>query len=202
MRLREERKRLGFNQEQFAALTNVATRQSQSNYEKSLRSPDAEYLAAIATAGADVAYIITGRGRVDQKLDRRCKLPARLRAWRRALGLTKEQFAGRAGISQATLIGCEVGQRKPGADDLAAIARTGVNMTWLLTGEGETRPAPPPAPWTLPSVPARPALAGLALVSERTPAAPIVESERVARLEASIARITGLIAALGLSQRR
>ncbi len=70
----------------------------------------------------------------------------RIKAWRHALGLTQERFAERAGISQATLIGYEVGQRKPGADALAAIARTGVNMTWLLTGEGEMRPSPAPEP--------------------------------------------------------
>lgn len=31
----------------------------------------------------------------------------------------------------------------PGGEALAAIARTGVNMTWLLTGEGEMWPAKP-----------------------------------------------------------
>ncbi len=59
-RLREERDRLGLNQEAFAQITPSGTRQSQSNYEKGARSPDAEYLAAIAGAGADVLYIITG----------------------------------------------------------------------------------------------------------------------------------------------
>jgi transcriptional regulator with XRE-family HTH domain len=73
------------------------------------------------------------------------KINARIKAWRQALGLTQEEFAKRAGISKATLVGYEVGQRKPGAEALAAIARTGVNMTWLLTGEGEMLPrASPP----------------------------------------------------------
>lgn len=63
----------------------------------------------------------------------------RIKAWRHALGLTQEEFARRSGMSKATLVGYEVGQRKPGADALAAIAKTGVNMTWLLTGEGEMR---------------------------------------------------------------
>lgn len=36
------------------------TMRSQRNYEKDERSPDAIYLAAIAAAGADVRYILTG----------------------------------------------------------------------------------------------------------------------------------------------
>lgn len=52
------------NQEAFAKLTPAGTRQSQSNYEKDARSPDARYLAAISAAGADVLYIVTGERRV------------------------------------------------------------------------------------------------------------------------------------------
>lgn len=37
-----------------------ATRQSQAKYEKGLATPSAAYLAAIAAAGADVLYILTG----------------------------------------------------------------------------------------------------------------------------------------------
>lgn len=37
------------------------TRQSQALYEKGERLPDAAYLKAIADAGADVLYILTGR---------------------------------------------------------------------------------------------------------------------------------------------
>ncbi|MFZ5884565.1 MAG: helix-turn-helix domain-containing protein [Chloroflexota bacterium] len=62
---------------------------------------------------------------------------ARIKAWRHALGLTQDEFARKAGMSKASLVGYEVGQRKPGSEALAAIARTGANMTWLLTGEGE-----------------------------------------------------------------
>lgn len=60
-RLREERERLGLNQEAFAKITPSGSRQSQSNYEKGARNPDTEYLATIAAAGADVLYIITGQ---------------------------------------------------------------------------------------------------------------------------------------------
>lgn len=59
-RLRAERERLGLSQEDFAARAG-AHRKSQGNYESGVRAPDATYLAAIAAAGADVLYIITGR---------------------------------------------------------------------------------------------------------------------------------------------
>jgi transcriptional regulator with XRE-family HTH domain len=64
-RLREERERLGFNQEDFAKIAASAgakgtTRQSQSKYEKDLREPSSGYLRAIAKAGANVDYILTG----------------------------------------------------------------------------------------------------------------------------------------------
>ena len=67
-------------------------------------------------------------------------LAHRLRAWRHALGLTQEQFAQRCGLPKRTIIGYENEEREPGSAALAAIAKTGVNMNWLLTGEGEMRP--------------------------------------------------------------
>jgi transcriptional regulator with XRE-family HTH domain len=72
------------------------------------------------------------------------ELHERIKHWRHTLGLTQDEFAKLAGMSKATLVGYEVGQRKPGADALAAIARTGVNMNWLLTGEGEMLPKEAP----------------------------------------------------------
>lgn len=67
-------------------------------------------------------------------------LADRIKAWRHALGMTQEEFAARAGIPKRTLVGYENAEREPGSQALAAIARTGVNMTWLLTGEGEMLP--------------------------------------------------------------
>jgi transcriptional regulator with XRE-family HTH domain len=59
-RLREERERLNYSQEGFAALAE-SSRPTQFNYESGKRSPDSAYLAAIAAAGADVLYILTGQ---------------------------------------------------------------------------------------------------------------------------------------------
>lgn len=59
-RLKEERERLGFNQTEFAAKAG-ASKNSQYNYEKGDRSPDACYLAAVADQGVDVLYVVTGQ---------------------------------------------------------------------------------------------------------------------------------------------
>jgi transcriptional regulator with XRE-family HTH domain len=58
-RLREERKRLGLTQERFGAEGGVG-KLAQLNYEKGERSPGAAYLSAIARAGVDVSYVLTG----------------------------------------------------------------------------------------------------------------------------------------------
>ena len=67
-------------------------------------------------------------------------LAVRLKTWRHALGLTQDEFARRSGLPKRTIVGYENSEREPGAAALAAIAKTGVNMTWLLTGEGEMLP--------------------------------------------------------------
>lgn len=59
-RLKEERLRLGLSQTQFADLGGVQ-KQAQLRYEKGERAPGADYLAAVASAGADVLYILVGR---------------------------------------------------------------------------------------------------------------------------------------------
>ncbi|WP_175691431.1 XRE family transcriptional regulator [Burkholderia anthina] len=58
-RLRRERSRLGLNQTEFGALGAVKQR-AQYQYEKGLRRPNSDYLTAIAAAGVDVSYVLTG----------------------------------------------------------------------------------------------------------------------------------------------
>lgn len=58
-RLKEERLRLGFSQVAFARLGGVEKR-TQINYESGKRKPDASYFEGIASAGANVDYILTG----------------------------------------------------------------------------------------------------------------------------------------------
>jgi transcriptional regulator with XRE-family HTH domain len=58
-RLKEERERLGFSQTKFAALAD-ASKHAQINWEKGQASPNAAALAAWATVGLDVRYVVTG----------------------------------------------------------------------------------------------------------------------------------------------
>lgn len=58
-RLREERDRLGLNQDELAARLGIS-KTSQSNYERGNRSPDADYLVAFVAAGADPLYLLRG----------------------------------------------------------------------------------------------------------------------------------------------
>lgn len=62
-RLKEERERLGLSQTDFAALAG-ASKNTQYNYEKGERSPDANYLSAAAEQGVDVLYVLTGERRL------------------------------------------------------------------------------------------------------------------------------------------
>ncbi len=57
-RLREERERLGLNQQDFGALGGVA-RNAQSRYEKGERAPDTDYLEALRKNGVDIVYVLT-----------------------------------------------------------------------------------------------------------------------------------------------
>lgn len=59
IRLKDERKRLGYNQTDFSAVAGMC-RKSQVEYESGVRVPDGRYLSAIAAIGADIQYIITG----------------------------------------------------------------------------------------------------------------------------------------------
>ena len=58
-RLGEERDRLGFSQEDLGEIGGVK-KNAQFQYEKDKRSPSADYLASVAIAGVDVAYVLTG----------------------------------------------------------------------------------------------------------------------------------------------
>lgn len=86
-RLKEERVRLGMSQTEMATLGQVQ-RNTLFNYEKGLRSPDADFLARIAARGVDVLYVVTGQ-RVQSMLDAEqsrhlaafARLPLAVREW-------------------------------------------------------------------------------------------------------------------------
>lgn len=58
-RIKEERERLGLSQPKFGELAGAAKR-TVIDWEKGVSGPTAFQLAAIASAGADVLYIVTG----------------------------------------------------------------------------------------------------------------------------------------------
>jgi transcriptional regulator with XRE-family HTH domain len=59
-RLREERKRLGFKQAEFAALAGTDV-PKQSLYENGHRQLRAAYLSRLEPVGVDLLYVLTGR---------------------------------------------------------------------------------------------------------------------------------------------
>lgn len=59
-RLREERSRLGVSQTELAVACGIA-KNTQLNYEKDERSPDAKYLTAAEALGMDVYYVLIGK---------------------------------------------------------------------------------------------------------------------------------------------
>ena len=58
-RLKEERERLKLSQTALADAAGT-TKKTQIDYEKNKTQPKANYLAAVAAFGVDVAYVITG----------------------------------------------------------------------------------------------------------------------------------------------
>ncbi|KJZ07802.1 hypothetical protein TW85_24720 [Marinomonas sp. S3726] len=61
-RLREERERLGFSQEQLGAIGGVK-KLAQLKYEKGERKPDVGYLSAVEKVGVDYVFVISGKRR-------------------------------------------------------------------------------------------------------------------------------------------
>jgi transcriptional regulator with XRE-family HTH domain len=70
-RLREERNRLGYTQEEMGEIAKI-NKNTQLKYENGSRYPDALYLQAISEVGADVSYIITGI-RSDRDIEKRLR---------------------------------------------------------------------------------------------------------------------------------
>ena len=76
-RLKEERKRLGMNQTEFALLGGVV-KFTQINYEKGDNSPNLDYLAKLEAAGVDAYYILTGKHTPEPTSEQLLPFPQRL----------------------------------------------------------------------------------------------------------------------------
>jgi len=62
---------------------------------------------------------------------------SRLKAWRKHLGQTQEEYSQAIGMHIGVLRKYENDVNIPGGDALVSIGMTGVNLHWLLMGEGE-----------------------------------------------------------------
>ena len=64
----------------------------------------------------------------------------RLRLWRKSvLEMTQEQFAQATGVHLSAIRKYENRHSVPSGESLLAIASTGVDLHWLLTGDGDMR---------------------------------------------------------------
>ena len=122
-RLREVRKLSGLSQATFGALGSVSP-ETQLNYEKGTRKPDSAYLAALASQGMDVLYILTGeripRG-AGALSEAEAALIARYRSGSPALrGYLQEVGQGPASGGNAVNIGGDVGQQVNGDQTVTA----------------------------------------------------------------------------------
>ncbi len=61
----------------------------------------------------------------------------RLKAWRKHLDLTGVQFAEMVGLHVGMIRKYETNAAVPGGETLIDLSKTGVNIQWLLLGEGE-----------------------------------------------------------------
>lgn len=67
-RLRQERRRLGWSQKEMGQMGGVAAN-AQGKYESGERVPRADYLAALASVGVDVMYVLTSRHSLASRVD-------------------------------------------------------------------------------------------------------------------------------------
>ena len=76
---------------------------------------------------------------VNSKLKRNAQMciSERLRQVCEAKNWKIKDFAEQTGIAYRTLPGYVGGEREPNAEGMTAIAKAGVNLNWLVSGEGE-----------------------------------------------------------------
>lgn len=142
-RLKEIREALALSQTEFAQIAGNAgvpgaTRQSQAKYEKGLATPSAAYLAAIAAAGADVLYILTGQRTEGTASDpaeqvlldsyRRCKPDAKANLIQTAALLSAGIDAATPKRASASSSGVQVGNLTSTHDGAVQVGYAGGNV--------------------------------------------------------------------------
>lgn len=131
-RLRAERLRLAYSQEELASLCHTNKHQ-QIKYEKDKQAPGAYYLAAAIQAGVDVRYVLTA-GLAVQPESEPQDLGARLREERERLGMTQQALGEATGKNKQTQLRYETGQNSPTTAYLISASRQGVDAGYVLTG--------------------------------------------------------------------
>lgn len=71
-------------------------------------------------------------------------LAVRLKQARERLGLTQAEAANKSGTPLVSLKRYEASKVIPGGEALIDLAKLGINLHWLLTGEGSMLPQDPP----------------------------------------------------------
>jgi SOS-response transcriptional repressor LexA len=64
-------------------------------------------------------------------------MPERLKLARKRLGLNQKEMAKLLGVSQSNISSYEGGLHEPNSKALSVLSENGINLNWLLTGEGE-----------------------------------------------------------------
>ena len=105
-------------------------------------------------------------------------LPQRLKALRQAWGLTQAEMAKAMGITLRSLQEYEAGRRRPPPKALLGLARQGINLHWLLTGDGPQH--------VLPSALDPDLLEAIIAALEDLPEGKALPPERKARLIAAV----------------
>lgn len=117
-RLKDERRRLRLNQEDFAAVGGVK-KPSQIAYEQGKRSPDIAYLMAVAAIGVDIYFVLTGKISSDALTDDENELLA---------GYRKLDLRGKAGA-----LGAIGGMIAPSASHVEFHGQVGQHITGDIT---------------------------------------------------------------------
>lgn len=105
-RLKEERKRLGYSQEAFAAVAGI-TRRPYAEWETGNTSPSAVQLAALAAAGLDVLYVVVGT-RSGQQPD--AAEQVLLQSYRACSDQARQKLITQAALLSAGIDGVAAGQ--------------------------------------------------------------------------------------------
>lgn len=114
-RLRKERERLGLSQRAFGEIGGVEAN-AQGKYESGNRVPKADYLVAIAKAGVDVLFVLTGTT-TPIALDNLSNTEEKVLGSYRSLHKEDQDAIRRLTMTMAELSASYATQAKPGRGD-------------------------------------------------------------------------------------